>query len=194
MYLFFLCLAVVWSVGFIRFVNLVSNYSSLDQKINTEAIVVLTGGQKRIEEGIFLLKENPSKKLFITGIDSRIKKIPVVINIPNLLSKNMQNKVEFGQKATSTFENALEAKEWLKKNKIKSITLVTASYHMPRSLLEFKDAMPNIRIECYSVFPKGFRNKLWQNPMRTIFLLKEYTKYSIVATKIYIKNFYGKLI
>ena len=69
-----LFVAMIWGRGFVRFINLVSENSTLDQKINTEAIVVLTGGQKRIEAGIILLKENPSKRLFITGIDSRIKK------------------------------------------------------------------------------------------------------------------------
>ena len=43
----------------------------------------------------------------------------------------------------NTNGNAIEAKQWIEQNGIKTITLVTANYHMPRSLLEFKKALPN---------------------------------------------------
>jgi uncharacterized SAM-binding protein YcdF (DUF218 family) len=191
----FLFVVMVWGRGFVRFVDLVSKHSPSDQKIDTEAIIVLTGGQKRIEAGIILLRENPSKRLFITGIDSRIKKILDVIKISTVLPKKTQRKVEFGQKATTTFENALEAKEWLELNKINSITLVTSAYHMPRSLLAFRDELPNIQIECYPILLKGFEaNEWWKSPTRIIFLLKEYTKYSVVTTMVYIKKVYEKFI
>ena len=112
-----------------------------------------------------------------------------------MLPKKTQKKVEFGQKATTTFENALEAKEWLELNKINSITLVTSAYHMPRSLLVFKDEMPNIRIEFHPVSLKEFRaNEWWKNPSRIILFFKEYVKYSVVVTTMYVKNVYEKLI
>jgi len=177
LYLYLFCtLFVTWGLGFLYFSNLVSKYEMPNEKIDTDAIVVLTGGAKRIEAGIALLKDNPSKRLFITGIDSKIKKISL-----NSLPKKLQNKVEFGKKATNTFENASETKAWLALNSMKSITLVTATYHMPRSLLVFKRAMPELQIECYPVFRSDFKdNQWWKNPKSTILMLKEYTKYIIV--------------
>ena len=183
----------LWGIGFFFFIHSMPTELPSTQTVNTEAIVVLTGGRSRIDTGIELLKKNPSKILFITGINSRLKKIPNVIKISARLPKASQNKVEFGYRARSTFENALETKAWLNSHHIKSITLVTATYHIPRSMLEFEKAMPNVQIKCYPVFPSGFKiNKWWFNPRSAIFLFKEYVKYSVAFTRIYISNIYAR--
>ena len=176
--------------GFVYFMNLISQCCPSDQKINTEAIIVLTGAKHRIETGLELLKANPSKRLFITGVDSKIRKVASVIKIFSSISRELQNKVEFGQTATCTFENASEVKEWTESNDIHSITLVTSNYHMPRSLLVFKDAMPSQSIESYPVSSREITlDALRKDPKNILFLLKEYAKYSVVFVQTYTKKY-----
>ncbi len=59
-----------------------------------------------------------------------------------------------------------------------SLRLVTASYHMPRSLLEFRRAMPDIEILPYPVFPVRFKqDQWWLWPGTLTLLVTEYDKY-----------------
>jgi uncharacterized SAM-binding protein YcdF (DUF218 family) len=174
--------------------NTISGYSNSDKQVNTEAIIVLTGGSNRIDTGLELLKINSSKRLFITGVNSNIAKVIDVLKIFSSLPLALQSQIEFGQKATNTFENVLEVKEWLELNKVNSITLVTSSYHIPRSLLIFKDGLPGIGLEAYPVFSNRFKNQdWWKDKKSIIFFLKEYTKYSLVFAKIYTKKYLKEL-
>jgi uncharacterized SAM-binding protein YcdF (DUF218 family) len=186
----FLVASIAWIGGFVYFMDVISQCCPSDQTINTEAIIVLTGDKHRIETGLELLKANPSKRLFITGVDSKIRKVASVIKIFSSISRELQNKVEFGQMATCTFENASEVKEWTESNDIHSITLVTSNYHMPRSLLLFKDAMPSLAIENYPISSREITlDALKKDPKAILFLLKEYTKYSVVFIQTYTKKY-----
>ena len=60
----------------------------------------------------------------------------------------------------------------------RSLRLVTAWYHMPRSLLEFERAMPEISIIAHPVFPAEARPERWSAWHRAAsLLLGEYIKY-----------------
>jgi uncharacterized SAM-binding protein YcdF (DUF218 family) len=67
------------------------------------------------------------------------------------------------------------------------VILVTARYHMPRSLQEFSAAMPDVMLLPYPVEQERIDLAGWWHYPRTIFLLhREYVKYlaSIVTTSI----------
>ena len=150
---FILLFGLLFISGLIHFMRLIPTKKPISMHITTDAIVVLTGGKNRIEMGIKLLAENPSKLLFITGMETKTKRIKA---LPN----NIKSKVNLGQLASTTQENAAETKPWVDKNKITSITLVTANYHMPRSLLEFEACYVRpLRLKAISVFTSGFRLK-----------------------------------
>ena len=54
---------------------------------------------------------------------------------------------------------------------------MTASYHMPRSLLEFTHRMPEVKVVPHAVFPEGFkRDHWWTWPGTTRLIVNEYTK------------------
>jgi uncharacterized SAM-binding protein YcdF (DUF218 family) len=59
-----------------------------------------------------------------------------------------------------------------------SLRLVTASYHMPRSMLEFTRAMPDIEIVPNPVFPEFLQEAPWWQSRRSALLItSEYSKY-----------------
>ena len=167
---------VIWGIGFIYFVSLVAQESKTDIP-KTEAVIVLTGGEKRIEEGFNILQQKKSNKLFITGIDTRVQKLSQVSLLYSSMRQEDKDRIEIGHEAGTTAGNAIEAKHWVEKNNVKAFTLVTANYHMPRSMMEFKKVFPNMEIIEYPVLPPRFKIKnWWKYPGSTILLVKEYNK------------------
>lgn len=129
----------------------VRNLNSANMAIHTDSIVVLTGGAHRIDTGLDLLHDGLAKHLFISGVDSRV-------TVEKLISLwNRENKsdipccITLGHDAHNTRQNADEVKRWVEKENIDSIRLVTASYHMPRALLELKEIMPEKKIVMHPV-------------------------------------------
>lgn len=178
-----ICLA--WFSGLVVFLNKIPRAPV--QTIRTaDAAIILTGGDKRIEEGIKILQSKYVKKVFITGVNQRIRNKK---EIPYIEELNKVQNIEIGREALTTNGNALEAKEWIEKNHIKSIKIVTANYHMPRSVLEFKHHLPEVSIDVYPVFPDKFDlNKWWYDKNTLILVLKEYTKYTYVASFVFVSD------
>jgi uncharacterized SAM-binding protein YcdF (DUF218 family) len=59
-----------------------------------------------------------------------------------------------------------------------SLILVTANYHMPRSLAEFSAEMPKVKLVAYPVEPEGANwAHWWRNPRTVRLLHAEYAKY-----------------
>ena len=177
-------LAIAFSIGLIYFARLIPSKPPASMQITTDAIVVLTGGKNRIETGIKLLEANPAKLLFITGIETKTQRIKT-------LPAHLQSQMKLGPLASTTRENAAEAKAWIESNKINSITVVTANYHMPRSLLEFRHALPKIKIESYPAFTPGFKlKKRWQHFKTAKLLCKEYIKFLAVQAQYFLSDLF----
>ena len=60
------------SVLFVDFVY--KTFSVSPRDVKTDAIVVLTGGRGRVEEGVKLYREGAGRKLFLIGVDPLVKK------------------------------------------------------------------------------------------------------------------------
>ena len=92
--------------------------------------------------------------------------------------------VALGYEADDTEGNATETAAWMKTQKFKSLRLVTANYHMPRSLIEFRHAMPDIEIVPHPVFPETFKqDDWWLWPGSAALLAREYSKYLIALVR-----------
>jgi uncharacterized SAM-binding protein YcdF (DUF218 family) len=53
-----------------------------------------------------------------------------------------------------------ETIKWARANDLKQIFLITAFYHMPRSVALFEQAAPDIKVVPWPVFPGGVTNQL----------------------------------
>lgn len=159
-------LIFVWGIGFFMFVASVNNSSPEHADIKTDAIVVLTGGAGRIQEGLTLLEQNMAKELFISGVDENVSKADLVADWKAQgFRKKLDCCVTIGKKARNTEQNATETKEWFETKNYESIRLVTSAYHIGRSLLEVKKELPDAIIVSHPVVAKELRkNKqhFWQ--------------------------------
>ncbi|MGH7005450.1 MAG: YdcF family protein, partial [Alphaproteobacteria bacterium] len=125
-----------------------------------DAIVVLTGGEARIEVGYELLQKGLANRMFITGVGERVTKPQLLARLGGA-SAELAARIELGFRAANTIGNANETAAWFNSQNLKSMRLVTSNYHMRRSLLLFGRAMPNARILAHPVIPRGLGNSEW---------------------------------
>ena len=175
-------LAVVWITGLVRYAAALPKEVA-DLERGTDAIVVLTGGSERLTQGLDLLTEEKARKLFISGVYRGV-------DITELFRVRQQSPEEFsccvtlGHEADNTRGNAVETAAWMEQQGFRSLRLVTASYHMPRSLLEFRHAMPDVVIVPHPVFPQTFKQEdWWRWPGSAYLLISEYSKYMIAVAR-----------
>lgn len=131
-----------------------------DDGAATDAIVVLTGGVARVRTGIELLSQSRARKLFVSGVYRGVD-VQELLRTQRQAPEALECCIVLGYSAESTMGNAAETKAWMDKEGYRSIRLVTATYHMPRSLIEFRRAMPDSRIVAHPVAPDAFRREAW---------------------------------
>ena len=147
----------------------------------TDAIVVLTGGSQRLNSGIALLRDGKGQKLFVSGVNHHVHLEELLRSSGDRLEAAQEWAsccVVLGYQAVDTIGNASETAQWMQQQGFHSLRLVTAWYHMRRSLLEFDRAMPGIEIIPYPVFPDELNQEhWWMSPGAMLLLAGEYGKY-----------------
>jgi uncharacterized SAM-binding protein YcdF (DUF218 family) len=187
-----LLLIVVWLGGFLAFAAAIpAEVRNPDRPV--DAIVVLTGGDVRLAEGFALLDRGLARKMLISGVADGVK-MPALLQTlngsPQPSPAVLECCVTLGYDARSTEGNARESLRWLGGNGFSTIRLVTANYHMNRSLLEFRRVMPAIEIVPNPVFPRQMQDPYWFTRPNTIYLLfNEYHKYLAAALRAKLGDF-----
>jgi uncharacterized SAM-binding protein YcdF (DUF218 family) len=144
---------------------------------HADGIVVLTGESRRIKEGARLLKEGRAERMLISGVFRRTGK-KALMRISGLPEQKFDCCVDIGYAALDTAGNADEARAWATERRYTTLIVVTASYHMPRSLAELSLAMPHARLIPHPTATRGFpQRRWWLNLSLTRLLLSEYLKF-----------------
>lgn len=169
--------ALAWVAGLLWFASAIPA-TVADTTTHTDAIVVLTGGAERIETGLALLDAGLADHLFVSGVGEQVKTGDLLPRTPTLRT-DVRERITVGTAANNTPGNALETAAWVRTMNVHSIRLVTASYHMRRSLLEFHAAMPGIAIVPHAVFPPNVKSDWWRWPGTASLFAREYTKFVV---------------
>src|SRR5207247_5182436 len=86
--------------------------------------------------------------------------------------------VDLDRSAVNTRSNAAETRRWVKERGFKSLIVVTSNYHMPRAIVEFSHAMPDIQLIPFAVVGDKWRDEPWWTSGATLrLLLSEYVIY-----------------
>ena len=141
-----------------------------------QGIVALTGGDERLAAAVNLLETHQAQRLLISGVHPKTTK--------DELKRLAHGGARFdccadlGYVAEDTRGNAEEAATWTRAHRFKSLIVVTARYHMPRSLTEFQAAMTGVTLEPYPVEPADIDLGAWWHDARALRVLSgEYAKY-----------------
>lgn len=183
----FAALAAVWLGGMVWFANAIPDEAETDDRV-TDAIVVLTGGSDRLAEGLKLLASGLARKLFVSGVYRGVE-VRELLHLARREPSEIECCVVLGYSADNTKGNARETAIWLEREGFHSLRLVTASYHMPRSLLEFRRAMPAAEIVPHPVFPDRFKqSEWWRWPGTAALIAREYNKYLLALVRAPFRN------
>ena len=177
-------LLLSWIAGFLSYADALPAAVE-DSTSPSEAIVVLTGGTSRINTGLSLLFNGTADKLFISGVYKGVE-VRELLESHQAAPEKVACCIVLGYQADDTRGNAAETRQWVRANNIGSLRLVTAAYHMPRSLLEFRHSMPEVKIIPHPVFPPHVKQQdwwLWPGSRGLIF--SEYNKYLLARLRIW---------
>lgn len=171
----FFLMFLTWLLGLFVFALFIPKDISETQP-TTDAVVVLTGGSLRLETGLKLLSDGAAKKLFVSGVHRGVD-VAELLRVSRRSPGRLDCCIALGYQADDTIGNAIETAEWMRENGYDSLRLVTANYHMPRSLLEFHYAMPDIVIYPHSVSPEHVKIDNWYIwPGTSLLIVGEYNK------------------
>lgn len=163
-----LYVAVAWLLGFGFFVVNLPQAKTLPYPDNSDGIIVLTGGAGRLEAGLDLLEKEVAARMLISGVNPVVEphELSALTGAEEALFTCC---IDLDRAAPNTAGNATESAAWAKKHGFHSLVLVTADYHIPRSLILFRRAMPEARILAHPV--KG------EWPI--LYIANEYNKYMV---------------
>ena len=154
-------------------------------------VVILTGGTNRIKEGFEVIYKLDKKsisnlKVLVSGTGKGFSKLSLQEKLnPNFDLRLIECCVELDDVSQDTYSNAVETSKWVSKNNIEEILLITSNYHIPRSILEFQNKMPNLKILYYPITPKQHQINNWLKSFETFSLIFiEYCKYIIANVRI----------
>ena len=168
--------------GFVWFVGeMPADLQDTDRR--TDAIVVLTGGSGRLTAGLEMLEAGRSDKLFVSGVYQGVE-VGELLRLARNAPQELACCIVLGYDADDTRGNAAETAAWMAEEGYSSLRLVTAVYHMPRSLLEFRRRLPEAEIVPHPVFPEGFRrDDWWVWPGSSGLVISEYVKYLVALAR-----------
>lgn len=151
---------------------------------DADAIVVVTGGEDRINVALGLLRQGVGRRLLISGVNPRTSK-GAIREHTGEDRRLFECCIDIGREAHDTIGNAEETRDWAAQRRYRRLIVVTSGYHMPRTLAEFSRVMPSVRFIAHPVFSRNVRDHVWwQSPGTLRLLLGEYVKFIAAAARL----------
>lgn len=167
--------------GFLKYADDVTALR-IPSPLVADGIVVLTGGAERISGAVELLAAGRARRLLISGVNPGSTPGQIARSV-DATPELMACCIDLDRRAANTIGNAIETAKWARTNGFLSLIVVTSAYHMPRSMLELRHAMPDIRLIPFPVTRTTLELDHWQRNWPTLSLMvQEYTKY--LATRL----------
>ena len=136
-----------------------------------------------------MLAEKRARKLFVSGVYRGVD-VNELLRIARQSPADLECCIVLGYTADNTVGNAAETAAWMQAEGYASLRLVTANYHMRRSLVEFRHVLPQATIIPHHVFVENFRqDDWWRWPGTASLILSEYHKYLAAIVWTVIEDF-----
>ncbi len=163
--------------GFLGFVSALDQAERANAQ-QAEGIVALTGGAERIGDAIELLAAGLGRRLLITGVNEQTGREEIARLNPSQRHW-IDCCVDLDYRARNTIGNAIETRRWMRRNRFETVTVVTANYHMPRTLVEFRHALGDTgEVVPHAVVPGGLDvGRWWAEPGTARLVGGEYLKF-----------------
>ena len=167
---------VVITALFIDFTYKTFSYRQNTQK--ADAIVVLTGGKGRVEEGVRLFRKSRAEFLFFVGVDPSVRKSDLYR--PNPGDPSSDN-VILEKSSRNTLENSIFGRDVIVRSGVHSVLLITSRYHLKRASILFRNSLPkDITIIPYPVDSVNLKESWWSHGGSFQLLFREFYKYCML--------------
>jgi uncharacterized SAM-binding protein YcdF (DUF218 family) len=184
-----LIVVMVWFVGLLAFTSRVDQSTPAAEPPVSDGVVVLTGASNiRLEAATKLLEAGKGKRLLISGVNREASREDV-LGVTKAVRPIYECCVDLGYAAADTIGNASETAEWAKAKGYESLIVVTADYHMPRSMLELRATMPGVTLHPYPVVTESLNaHRWWKGGTSSRRMTVEYCKYlAILGREAFLK-------
>jgi uncharacterized SAM-binding protein YcdF (DUF218 family) len=172
-----------FAIGFGLFAIHVSNLVTPRDQPAADAIIVLTGGQSRLDAALGLLESGKGRRLLISGVNPAADRddLRAATGGDQWLFSCC---VDIDHAALDTIGNAEESAKWVRGHRYASVILVTNNYHMPRSLLEMGRLLDSADLRPYPVVNTRLDAGGWlTRPDAFRVLFTEYNKYLVALAR-----------
>jgi uncharacterized SAM-binding protein YcdF (DUF218 family) len=177
--------AVVFVI--IAFANFVRDVNALSapNPVRADGIVVVTGGQARIEVALQLLEDGAAQRLLISGVYDSTDS--------SMLAQRTQVDtalfdccVDLDHAALDTAGNAREAARWVTEHGFTSLLVVTSAYHVPRTTNEIARLLPGVELIAFPIDPTADNQRASAqvvNSWPVSLLVREFTKLQLARLR-----------
>ena len=179
-----LIVVLIWVTGLFAFAARIERSTPAADPQPAQGIVALTGpSSARIEAAMRLLEDGKAQRMLISGVNRKASREDIR-SLARAPGRIYDCCVDLGFSAVSTVTNARETAAWARAHRFRSLILVTSDYHMPRSLLELKGALPEVRFQGYPVDTEELdAGRWWRKPQSTRRMVLEYCKYLVILMR-----------
>ena len=177
---------------FAHHVRISSDKAEISRSESTEmtGIVVATGLDGRVTEGVRLLITEQASRLLISGVGEGVRKSDIrriVEQSGRVEARDLRPYIicciDLGFEARDTEGNAIEAQAWAKTHQLNQVIVVTSDFHMPRAMIAFQKALPETTLLPHAVrtpwlsLDENGGSGWWRSPDRIRLMMSEMIKY-----------------
>jgi uncharacterized SAM-binding protein YcdF (DUF218 family) len=182
-----LAVIAVWFLGLLVFAVQVQHERPPASAPTADGVVALTGASNaRIAEAVDLLAQGKARQMLVSGVNPSVtrEQLRLALGVAHPIYDCC---VELGYQAEDTIGNAREIADWARRNDFHTLIVVTSDYHMPRSLMEIRGALPGVKLIAYPVAtPSLDAQRWWRSATGARRMTLEYCKFLIVAAREFI--------
>ncbi|HVM37828.1 MAG TPA: YdcF family protein [Sphingomicrobium sp.] len=132
-------LLILYALGFVLFSVTLAQPARADAPA-THAVVVLTGGPGRLEQGFNVIRDGKARRLLVSGADPVVTKADLARLMPGR-ERLVRCCVDLDSSPVDTRTNAEDTRRWLEQRGYTSLRLITSDWHMRRARYEFRKAL-----------------------------------------------------
>ncbi|MBF8251032.1 MAG: YdcF-like protein of unknown function DUF218 [Deltaproteobacteria bacterium] len=149
-----------------------------DEITYADAIVVLTGGTGRVEEGLRLFREGRGGYLILSGVEET-SSLGAIFPGRDLKTTVDTSRIILDIESRRTIDNAFNVKKIVEEKGFKSLVLVTSNYHMKRaSTILSKTINGEVKLYRNPVRGPNFKDEEWWGNLKSLKLVtSEFFKY-----------------
>lgn len=129
---------LAWILGFVAFAVTLPRPAG---PARTDAVVVLTGGEGRIDRGLAALRAGWATRMLVAGVDPEVRASEFAAHY-RVSPALMACCITLGYESVDTRSNAAETAQWVARAHVGSVRLVTSDWHMRRAAFELARRLP----------------------------------------------------